>query len=162
MTLKGVRACLRRACNLDPMLVSSAFQAEENVVCNFYLAGLLSLFIVAILSQEELSLTRELISKAYLATSSIVVNPNLVVSEMPGAPTRSTADNMTAARQRVGSPRILGANPNSYFLRDIPAVNRMDMFNGFINLYMNGRFSVREMWLRTSGQKTQQLLLSCW
>ena len=71
---------------------------------------------------------------------SIVVNPILVVSEMPGTPTRSTADNMTAKRQQVGSPKILGANPDSYFLRDIPAVTRMDMFNQFINLYNNGRF----------------------
>ena len=71
--------------------------------------------------------------------SYFVVNPILVVSEMPGAPARSTADNMTAARQKVGPTKILGANPSSYFLRDIPAV-RMDMFNGFINLYNNGRF----------------------
>ena len=70
----------------------------------------------------------------------LVFNPILVVSEMPGAPTQSTADNMTAARQKLGPPRFLGANPDSYFLRDIPAVNRMDMFNGFINLDNNGRF----------------------
>ena len=47
---------------------------------------------------------------------------------------------MTAARQKVGPPSILGANPSSYFLRDHPDVNRMDMFNGFFSLYMNGRF----------------------
>ena len=72
--------------------------------------------------------------------SSFAVNPILVVSEMPGAPTRSTADNMTAARQKVGPPSTLGANPDSYFLGDHPKENRMDMFNGFINLYMNGQF----------------------
>ena len=66
---------------------------------------------------------------------------NLVVSKMPGAPpSRSTADNMTAARQKVGPPSILGANPNNYFLGDHPDVNRMDLFNGFFGLYMNGRF----------------------
>ena len=52
----------------------------------------------------------------------------------------STADNMTAARQKVGSPAILGANPNSYFLRDHDITNRMDTFNGIFSLYMNGRF----------------------
>ena len=48
---------------------------------------------------------------------------------MPGAPTKSTVDNMTAAHQKVGHPNILGANPNSYFLRDVAIPNRMDMFN---------------------------------
>ena len=47
---------------------------------------------------------------------------------------------MTAARQKVGPPSILGANPNSYFLGDHDDVNRMDMFNGIFSLYMNGRF----------------------
>ena len=75
-----------------------------------------------------------------LSDSSLVVYPSFVVSKMPGAPTRSTADNMTAARQKVGSPSILGANPHSYFLGDHADVNRMDMFNGFFSLYMNGRF----------------------
>ena len=35
---------------------------------------------------------------------------------------------------------ILGANPNSHFLKDIPILRRMDMFNGMFSLYMNGRF----------------------
>ena len=69
---------------------------------------------------------------------SFAVNPILVVSEMAGAPTRSTANNMTAARQKVGPPGILGANPSSYFLGDHLMENRMDLFNGY--LYMNGRF----------------------
>ena len=46
-------------------------------------------------------------------------------SSMPGAPTRSTADNVTAARQKVGPPSILGANPGSYFLRSVPNLQRM-------------------------------------
>ena len=47
---------------------------------------------------------------------------------------------MTAARQKVGHPSILGASPNSYFLKDIGNYRRMDMFNGMFSLYMNGRF----------------------
>ena len=125
--------------DLDPMLVSPAFQAEENVVCNFNCRT--TQFV-----HSRHSVSRRAVSDAGVnlqglsSHSYIVVNPILVVSEMPGAPTRSTADNMTAKRQKVGSPKILGANPNSYFLRDIPAVTRMDMFNHFINLYNNGRF----------------------
>ena len=125
--------------DLDPMHVFTAFQAEENVVCNFNCQ-------TTRLVHSRHSVSRRAASDAgvYLQGLSshfyLVVNPILVVSEMPGAPTRSTADNMTAARQKVGSPKILGANPSSYFLRDVPAVNRMDMFNGFINLYTNGRF----------------------
>ena len=113
--------------DLDPMRVSPAFQAEENVVCNFNCR-------TAQLVHSRHSVSRRAVPDAgvYLQGLSshfyLVVNPILVVSEMPGAPTRSTADNTTAARQKVGSPRILGANPNSYFLRDIPSVNRMDMF----------------------------------
>ena len=125
--------------DLDPMLVSPAFQAEENVVCNFNCRTAQSV-------HSRHSVSRRAVSDAGVNLQdlsghfSIVVNPIFVVSEMPGAPTRSTADNMTAKRQKVGSPKILGANPNSYFLRDIPAVTRMDMFNQFINLYNNGRF----------------------
>ena len=130
--------------DLDPMHVSPAFQAEENVVCNFNC-------MTTQLVHNCHSVSRRAVSDAgvnlqgLLSHYHLVVNPILVVSEMPGVPTRSTADNMTAARQQVGSPRILGANENSYFLRDIPVENRMDMF---INLYNNGRFfrqkSVRE------------------
>ena len=125
--------------DLDPMLVSPAFQAEENVVCNFNCR-------TAQFVHSRHSVSRRAVSDAGVNLQglsshfSIVVNPILVVSEMPGAPTRSTADNMTAKRQKVGSPKILGANPDSYFLRDIPTVTRMDMFNQFINLYNNGRF----------------------
>ena len=64
----------------------------------------------------------------------------IVASKMPGAPTKSTADNMTTARQKVGQPSILGANPNSYFLKDINIHRRLDMFNGIFSLYMNGWF----------------------
>ena len=125
--------------DLDPMLVSPAFQAEENVVCNFNCR-------TTQVVHSRHSVSRRAVSDAGVNLQGlsshlrIVVNPILVVSEMQGAPTRSTADNMTAKRQTVGSPRILGANPNSCFLRDIPAVTRMDMFNHFINLYHNGRF----------------------
>ena len=60
---------------------------------------------------------------------------------MPGAPIRSTMDNLTAARQKVGPPSILGANnPSSYFLKSVPNLKRMDMFNGMFSLYLNGRF----------------------
>ena len=125
--------------DLDPIHVSPAFQVEENVVCNFNCR-------TTQLVHSCHSVSRRAVSDAgvYLPSlshdSSFAVNPILVVSEMPGAPTRSTADNMTAARQKVGSPSILGANPSSYFLGDHPKENRMDMFNGFINLYINGRF----------------------
>ena len=93
-----------------------------------------------------------------------MVNPILVVSEMPGAPTRSSADNMTARRQKVGSPKNLGAHPDSYFLRDIPAVSRMDMFNQFINLYNNGRFFrqkavAREYWTEDPTELTDLLVM---
>ena len=124
--------------DLDPMLVSPAFQAEENVVCNFNCR-------TAQIVQSCHSVSKRAVSDAGVNLQDlsshfcVVVNPILVVSEMPGAPTRSTAENMTAKRQKVGSPKILGANPDSYFLRDIPTVTRMDMFNQFINLYNNGR-----------------------
>ena len=125
--------------DLDPMHVSPAFQAEENVVCNFN-----CMTTQLVHSRHSVSRRAAPDAGVYLQSLSshfnFVVHPILVVSEMPGAPTRSTADNMTAARQKVGPPSILGANPNSYFLRDIPSENRMDLFNGFINLYMNGRF----------------------
>ena len=105
--------------DLDPMHVSPAFQAEENVVCNFDCR-------TTQLVHSCHSVSRRAGSDAgvYLPSLSsdfsFAVNPILVVSEMPGAPTRSTADNMTAARRKVGPPSILGANPNSYFLGDHP------------------------------------------
>ena len=125
--------------DLDPTHTSTAFQAEENVVCNFNC-------MTTQLVHSCHSVPRRAVSDAgvYLPSLSsdfsFAVNPILVVSEMPGAPTQSTADNMTAARQKVGPPSILGANPRSYFLGDHPMENHMDLFNGFINLYMNGRF----------------------
>ena len=125
--------------DLDPRHVSPAFQAEENVVCNFNC-------MTTQLAHSRHSVSRRAATDAgvylqgLLTNLSFVVDPIFVVSKMPGAPTRSTADNMTAARQRVGPPNILGANPASYFLGDHPKENRVDMFNGFINLYMNGRF----------------------
>ena len=125
--------------DLDPMLVYSAVQAEENVVCNVNCR-------LAQCVHSRHSVSRRAVSDAGVNLQGlsspfiVVVDPILVVSEMPGAPTRSAADNTTAKRQKVGSPKILGANPDSYFLRDIPDVNRMDMFNHFINLYNNGRF----------------------
>ena len=70
----------------------------------------------------------------------LAVHSLFLASDMPGAPTMSTADNMTAARQKVGHPGILGANPNSHCLKSIPICQCMDMFNGMFSLYMNGRF----------------------
>ena len=78
----------------------------------------------------------------------------------------STADNMTAARQKVGSPAIRGANPNSYFLRDHDIANRMDMFNGTFSLYMNGRFfrqkdMKKEFWTEDATALTELLVYRC-
>ena len=44
-----------------------------------------------------------------LSFASSAVHPSPVTIKMSGAPTMSTADNMTAARQKVGSPALLGA-----------------------------------------------------
>ena len=86
---------------------------------------------------------------------SFAVHSLLLASNMPSAPTRSTADNMTAARQKVGPPSILGANPNSYFLKD--------MFNGMFSLYMIGRFfqqrkAKEEFWTEDPTALTQLLV----
>ena len=125
--------------DLDPRHVSPAFQAEENVVCNF---NCMSTQLVH--SRHSVSGRAATDAGVYLQglsnNLSFAVDPIFVVSKMPGAPTRSAADKMTAACQKVGSPSILGANPASYFLGDHPKENCMDLFNGFINLYMNGRF----------------------
>ena len=151
--------------DLDPMHVSPAFQAEENVVCNFN-----CMTTQLVHSRHSVSRRAATDAGVYLqglsSHFSFAVNPILVVSEMPGAPTRSTADNMTAARQRVGPPSILGANPNSYFLRDIPSENRMDLFNGFINLYMNGRFFrqrdvAKDFWTEDPTALTELLVTDC-
>ena len=148
--------------DLDPMLVSPVFQTEENVVCNFNCRTVQFV-------HSRHSVSRRAVSDAGVNLQGLsshfilVVNPILVVCEMPGAPTRSTADNMTAKRRKVGSPRNLGAHPDSYFLRDIPAVSRMDMFNQFINLYNNGRFFrqksvAREFWTEDPTELTDLLV----
>ena len=49
-------------------------------------------------------------------------------------------DNLTAARQKVEPPSILGAHPNSHFLKQMADYQRMDMFNNMFSLYSNGRF----------------------
>ena len=125
--------------DLDPSHASPAFQAEENVVCNFNCRTTQLAYGCHYVSRRAVSDVGVYLP-SLPSDSSLVVYPSLVVSKMPGAPTRSTADNMTAARQKVGPPSILGANPHSYFLGDHADVNRMDMFNGFFSLYMNGRF----------------------
>ena len=66
-------------------------------------------------------------------TQGFAVHSLFLTSDMPDAPTMSAADNMTAARQKVGHPRLLGANPNSHFLESMPV-------NGMFSLYLNGRF----------------------
>ena len=125
--------------DLDRMLVSPAYQAEENVVCN--LDCRLAQFAYSRHTVSRRAITHAGVNLQGLPNHcAFVVKPFTVVNKMPGAPTRSAADNMTAKREQVGSPKILGANPNSYFLRTIPDVTRMDMFNQFINLYNNGRF----------------------
>ena len=126
--------------DLDPSHVSPACQAEENVVCNFNCMTTQLVHCGHLISRSAVS-----DAGVYLPSSpssiSFAVNPIPVVSKMPGAPpTMSTADNMTAARQKVGSPFDLGAHPDSYFLRHHNITNRMDMFNGIFSLYMNGRF----------------------
>ena len=70
----------------------------------------------------------------------LAVHSLFCTSSVPGAPTKSTMDNVAAARQTVGSPSNLGAIPRSYFLKTMPDLQRMDMFNGMFNLYLSGRF----------------------
>ena len=127
--------------NLDPSHVSPACQAEENVVCNFKC-------MTTQVSRCCHFNSRSAVSDVgvYLPNSpSSAVHLFPVANKMPGAPTKSTVDNMTAARQKVGHPNILGANPNSYSLRNVEIPNRMDMFNSMFNLYMNGRFRQKEV-----------------
>ena len=59
---------------------------------------------------------------------------------MPGLPKRFTLDNHAVLRQQVGNPKLLGAHPNSHFLRTMQKYLRMDMFNTMFNLYLSGRF----------------------
>ena len=112
--------------DLDPSHASlQLFQAGGNVVCNFDCR------------------TTQLVHGCHYVSRRAVsdvgsLSPEL--TKMPGAPTRSTADNMTAACQKVGSPSILLANPHSYFLGDHADVNRMHMFNGFFSLHMMAGF----------------------
>ena len=64
----------------------------------------------------------------------------ILIRETPGAPTKSALDNQTMRRQQVGSPKILGAHPNSRVLKAARKFQRMDMFNTMFNLYLNGRY----------------------
>ena len=99
--------------NLDPSHVSSACQAEENVVCNFKRMTTQLFHCCHLNSRSAVS-----DEGVYLpCIQGFAVHSLFPTSNMPGAPTMSTADNMTAARQKVGHPGILGANPNSYFLK---------------------------------------------
>ena len=93
--------------DLDPSHASSACQAEENVVCNFKC-------MTTQVSHCGHFTSRSAVSDAgaYLpCLSSSAVHSLALASNMPGAPTKSTADNMTASRQKVGPPSILGADP---------------------------------------------------
>ena len=60
--------------------------------------------------------------------------------DMPGPPARSTLANQTLRRQQVGNPKLLGAHPNSHFLKAMPKYQRVDMFNTMFNMYLSGRF----------------------
>ena len=102
--------------DLDPTHVSAAFQAEENVVCNCNC-------MTTQLVHSCHSVSRRAVSDAGVnllslsSDSSFAVNPILVVSEMPGAPTRSTPDNMTAARRKVGPPKHSRSQPKQLLPR---------------------------------------------
>ena len=147
---------------MDPSHVSPAFQAEENVVCNFKCMTTQPFHGCHLISRSAVSDVGVYLPSSQDSFSS-AVHSFPVVSKMPGATTKSTADNMTAARQKVGSPAILGANPNSYFLRDHDITNRMDMFNGMFSLYMNGRFFrqkdvKKELWTEDPTSLTELLV----
>ena len=148
--------------DLDPSHTSPAFQAEENVVCNFNCRTTQLVHGCHYASRRAVSDVGVYLP-SLPSDSSLVVYPSLVVSKMPGAPTLSSADNMTAARQKVGPPSILGANPRSYFLGDHDDVNRIDMFNDVFSLYMNGRFFRqkdvnREFWAEDPTALTELLV----
>ena len=121
------------------MQVSPAFQAEENVVCNLDCMTTQHIHDCHLISRSAVP-DAGVCLQGLPSSLSFAVSLIPVVSEMPGAPTKSAADKMTAARHKVGPPAILGANPNSYFLRDHNINNRMSMFNDIFSLYMNGRF----------------------
>ena len=93
--------------NLDPSHVSSACQAEENVVCNFKC-------LVAPVSHCCHLDSRSAVTGPEVdlrSAPSFAVYSLLHPSSMPGPPTKSTMDNLTATRQKVGPPSILGAHP---------------------------------------------------
>ena len=122
--------------SLDPSHVSSACQAEENVVCNFKCSTTLVSHCCHLDSRSAAA-----DAGVHLPhTLGFAVHSLFLTSSMPGAPTRSAADNLAAAHQKVSPPSILGANPSSYFLKSVPNLQRMDMFNGTFSLYLNGRF----------------------
>ena len=102
--------------DLDPSYVSPACQAEVNVVCNFKCMTTQLSHCCHLISRSAVSEAGVYLPSSQSSSSS-AVHAFPAVAKMPGAPTKSTADNTTAARQKVGSPAILGANPNSYFLR---------------------------------------------
>ena len=97
-----------------------------------------------------------------LSTPSFAAYSLSCSSSMPRPPTKSTMDNLTAARQKVGPPSALGAIPRSYFLKQMRDFQRMDMFNGIFSLYLNGRLfkqkSVRdEFWTEDPTTLTELL-----
>ena len=123
---------------------SAYCQAEENVVCNF---KRMTTQVSHCCHLDSRSAATD--AGVHLPhTQGLAVHSLFLTSSMPGAPTRSTADNTTAARQKVGPPSLFGGNPGSYFLKSLPNLQRMDTFNGMISLYVNGRLfqqkSVRE------------------
>ena len=84
------------------------------------------------------------------------------LDKMPGAPTRSTMDNLAADRQKVGNPRHLGAHLNRHFLKHLSNYQRMDMFKTMFNLYLSGRFFKqhavsREFWMEDPRPLTELL-----
>ena len=130
--------------NLDPSHVSSACQAEENVVCDFKC-------LTTPVSHCCYVDSRSAATGAGVhlpSTLGLAVYSLSCTSSMPGPPTKSTMNNLAAARQKVGPPSTLGANPRSYFLKQMPDYQRMDVFNGMFSLYLNDRLfkqkSVRE------------------
>ena len=134
--LKGVRVCLHIVCILDPSRVSSAFQAEENVVCNLE-CSVAHLSHCCHLESRSAVFCQE---ADLLPPFSVAVDSLIHISNMPEAPTKSAMVTLAASRQKVGNPKNFGAHPNSHFLKTLPNYQRMDMFNTMFNLYLSGRF----------------------
>ena len=165
LALRRARTCLHIVCvfrgchaqvvnNLDPSHVSSACQAEENKCMTTQLYHCCHLNSRSAVSDAGVHLP---------CTQGFAAHSLFLTSDTPDAPTMSAADNMTAARQKVGPPSILGANPNSYFLKSIQIHKRMDMFNGLFSLYMNGRFFLQkdvteEFWTENPTALTELLI----